>query len=399
MNSDNVLVLDGDSIKVVPVVRSLKRRGIKVLLAIAEGLPALAAHSRYCDEVVVHPPYRNESAFLDFLVGYLRRNPVRVLLPLDDQSILLLLKHRAAVEELTEVAMPPSDAVAAALDKSETLRIAKHLNNGISVPKTYRPHSPDEVRTMNVERFPVVIKPRTAWGSNGIRFVTTRQELADSYPEVHREYPNPLVQEFVEYEERDKFQLLYLFDRQGVLRAWYMHRFRLQGFGVRRASDGSKMRGGSGILWTSYRDDAMLDHGRELLERLGWRGFGFIEVVRDRQDGRWKLMEINPRLSGTISLPLTQGVDFAYGAYLVALGETPPTSLDFKPGARARHTLSSLVHFVRNPARWKHLGEYLDPRYKDSVFSVSDPRPFLALVVRYLSAVVRREDVSSTGMV
>jgi len=394
MTEPTVLIMDGHSIKAVPVVRALKRHGLRVFVASAENTDALATYSRYCDEVVFHPPLEQEDAVVAFLLRYLNQHQVDVLFPLNDSTLLFFMKHRSSLEQFTAVAMPPNGALKVALDKGKTMQAAQQLNNGIEAPRTYEINNLDELPKLAVESFPVLVKPRTSWGAQGIRYVHNAEELMNAYPEVHALFPYPLIQEFIQYREGDKYQLLYLFDSAGILHSWYMHRLVLQASSIRSAADGSRIRGGVATLWSSCRDDDILIRGKELMEALGWQGFGFVECVRDQNDGKWKLMEINPRLSGTIALPLTHGVDFAYGAYLVALGKTPLTVLEYQVGVKAKHTLSSLVHFVRNPQRMKYLHEYLDPGYRDSIFTLLDPVPSMVLAGWYLNALIHRRPVS-----
>jgi predicted ATP-grasp superfamily ATP-dependent carboligase len=72
---------------------------------------------------------------------------------------------------------------------------------------------------------------------------------------------------------------------------------------------------------------------RSLLAALGLDGMVEIEFKRDPRTGELKLLDVNPRAWGWHSIGDACGVDFAYLAYLVALGRTFTVSVG-RPGVR-----------------------------------------------------------------
>jgi len=67
--------------------------------------------------------------------------------------------------------------------------------------------------------------------------------------------------------------------------------------------------------------DEVVDAGLELLRNLGCNGLSQVEFKRDPRDGRFKLMEINPRLWQWHSLAMASGVDLPLIAYRDLTGE------------------------------------------------------------------------------
>jgi predicted ATP-grasp superfamily ATP-dependent carboligase len=382
-----VLVLGGWSVTVLPVLRTLKRRGLQLLAAVHEGAAQGIVHSRHLDGVVHLPRGFGPDSF-ESLVDQVKLRGAEVLLPLGDEAVWFLKRYRATIEAVAAVAMAPNEALEVALDKARTVAASRLVEGGIDVPWSHEIHDLGELGALEIERFPVLIKPRSSSGARGIVQARNRQELVESYPEVHRRYPNPLIQELVEYADGEKYQLFYLFDGDGELRLRYMHRILAQMDGIRAAGDGSPVRGGNALAWESCRDDDLMERGRELLAGLGWRGFAFIECVRDSL-GRFRLLEINTRLSGTIALPLREGVDFAHAACLVALGRRPETTLDYRVGVAAAHRLRGVAHDFRR-RRWRNLSRYLDPRIHDSVPVHTDPRAALDPIWQRLARPARR---------
>jgi predicted ATP-grasp superfamily ATP-dependent carboligase len=373
-------VTDGWLCGTLPVLRSLKRHGLRVLLLSSREQYQGAGWSRYCNGVFFCPDVHEDNGGLvrtiKSLVG---REKVDVILPLSDPFVELLAEHRVALESEVALAVPPKDAVRIACNKSTTMIALAGTIPGLEVPRTYHVGSLDDLARVAIETWPVVIKPRKSWGAQGIRWVGEPGQFVDTYHAVHRRYPLPIVQEFVSYEPGEKYQCLYLFDRDRRLGSWYMHRITHEMSEVRRGGRGVRMLGGSALAWESHEDREVLELGRQVFERLGWQGFGFLELVRDSRDGTVKIMEINPRLSGTISLPLAQGVDFAYDACCVALGLDVPRRTTFRHGVGGKHLLRGVIHALQTQ-RLRGLSLLLNPRHQNSSAAFVDPLPYLRLI-------------------
>src|SRR4029077_3602676 len=67
----------------------------------------------------------------------------------------------------------------------------------------------------------------------------------------------------------------------------------------------------------------------ELLTALHWHGVAMVEFKMDA-NGRYWLMEINPRLWGSLALSVDTGVNFPLGLLQVARGEQPSAQPDYK---------------------------------------------------------------------
>ena len=222
-------------------------------------------------------------------------------------------------------------------------KVLRTGENGASfrVPPTLVPETAEEAVESWTGRYPVVVKPRTGTGSEGLRLARDADELGATFALVSRRYPKLMVQEQICYRPGAKFVLLYLFDAGRRLRSWYAQRVLLErrsisiGIGAGR----ERMRGGVALLWRSVKNDDLLERGRRLLEALGWCGIAAIECARDERDGQYYLFEINARLDGTSTLALRDGPNFAYNSCLVALDRELPLELDLSWPRRPQRSL------------------------------------------------------------
>jgi D-aspartate ligase len=123
-------------------------------------------------------------------------------------------------------------------------------------------------------------------------------------------------------------------------------------------------------VWVQEAVDAAL----RLLQSFGYYGVSQVEFKRDPRDGRFKLMEINPRLWQWHGLAAACGVDLTRIAYADLTGER--VELARMNGDGKRWAITLLPGERPAPQR---------PPYVDAVFALDDPKPGLV----HLSRVVR----------
>jgi predicted ATP-grasp superfamily ATP-dependent carboligase len=125
--------------------------------------------------------------------------------------------------------------------------------------------------------------------------------------------------------------------------------------------------------------------GREVLERLSWRGVAMVEFKRCARTGKFYLLDINPRFWGSLPLSEAAGVNFPYLLYKAALGEKFPVP-DYRVGVRMRllptYLLSLASTFRASPlsvGEWlPKLGYLFDPRVCEGLFALDDLKPAFA---------------------
>ncbi len=119
--------------------------------------------------------------------------------------------------------------------------------------------------------------------------------------------------------------------------------------------------------------EEVVEQGLEVLRALEHKGLSQVEFKRDRRDGSFKLIEVNPRLWQWHGLASACGVDLPRIAYQDLTGERPaPVSMN---GRRRRWAITLLPGERPAPQR---------PPYVDAVFARDDLKPALVQVARLL---------------
>jgi predicted ATP-grasp superfamily ATP-dependent carboligase len=132
-----------------------------------------------------------------------------------------------------------------------------------------------------------------------------------------------------------------------------------------------------------------------LMEALGFTGVAMVEF-KIRTDGPPVLMEVNPRIWGTLALYVRAGADVPRAALEHALDGRLPAPPAFEEGVRMRALLADLVAIRRQhrgPRRWVELARALAETpwiVPETTFSLRDPAPFLGDLTGTIGARLRR---------
>jgi predicted ATP-grasp superfamily ATP-dependent carboligase len=117
--------------------------------------------------------------------------------------------------------------------------------------------------------------------------------------------------------------------------------------------------------------EEVVEQGLRLLSALGFHGVSQVEFKRDLRDGRYKLMEVNPRLWQWHGLAAACGVDLALIAYADLTGRRPAPARMNREGKRWAISLMG-----------KERPVFQRPPYVDALLARDDLRPALAQAAR-----------------
>jgi carbamoyl-phosphate synthase large subunit len=240
--------------------------------------------------------------FTAVLLDRCRALRVDVVLPTVDAELLPLARAR---EEYAAAGVALLLAPAAALDVIlDKLTLAEHCAGVVAVPRT-------ELFGPSVDpagwTYPVVVKPRRGSGSRGVIIVDSAAQLAalDRSPAL-------IVQEFLPGEE---YSVDVLADAAGRVIA-SVPRLR------------ARVDSGVSVGGRTVHDPEVERFGRVVAQATGVTYVANVQCRRD-VDGVPALLEVNPRMPGTLGLTIASGVDMPRLALASLLGRPVPASLDF----------------------------------------------------------------------
>lgn len=358
------------------VARSLGRAGISVY-GFDPDPSQYGMRSRYVLQERCPDPVREPDALADFLAaraGACAAPPI--LYPSSDAFVAFASEHRSALEPFVRHRMPSRDAVAAAMDKRQQYRRAQIA--GVPVMATHWPTTAAEVRALAPTLvYPVVVKPAVGhlWRATFRREKAIRVDDAAALLELFEgalAHGQPaLVQSLIAGPNTSHCKVCAYFDADGrPLACICMRKIRQYptDFGV-------------GTMMESVDDPELAGLGLRFFREMAWRGPGSIEFKRDARDGRWKLIELNPRLWQQHGLAAACGVDFPLMQYRDLTGQ-PPAACEYRLGVRwvdELHDVRSAWDHCRcgDLTRWQWVRSFRGVR-AFALLSLDDPRPFLA---------------------
>lgn len=374
-----VLLTDAQQRKTLAAARSLGGKGIKVYIGENTRL-ALSSFSKYCHRPFVYPSPRSDTErFLSCMFNFIKKYRPDVFFPMDDDIIEAVAGHLKEFKKLTRVPIPEQDKLAAVGDKASLIKIAGKA--GTPCPKTVSVNDLGELGSvLSCFDFPVVIKPRKSSGSRGIRYIFEKKDFIKNYLAVHKEYPFPVVQEFIPPGE--KYDVCLLFNQDSKLRAAFVQKELRQ----------YPLEGGPSTLQESvYRPD-LIELALDLMKDTGWYGVAEVEFMVDPRDGLPKLMEVNPRFWASLQASISAGIDFPYLLYRLAVDGDIEPHFNYRSGVRCRWLLpGDILHFLFNSKRLEMDPGFFQFRSNnlfDDIISRDDPGAVLGFCLGALRCAV-----------
>lgn len=334
--SRSIIVTDGEARSALAAVRSLGRTKNEVHV-LSSSAGALASKSRYADFVHSVPdPSRDPEGWTSAVVSLLDRLPDPLLLPVTEVAMGNV--YASELNERYRVASPPPASYAKAVDKQVFLEAS--LAAGFDAPKSIALGAGDSLSEIAAELgFPFVLKSRQSkwrvenrWQSGIVMTIRSEADFENVDLAAGGEL---LAQEWVP----GRGEGLFFLAEHGRMRVCCAHQ-RL------REKPPS---GGVSTLCASIAPDAALrERLSDLIRDLDWHGVGMLELRRGTgADGRERavVMELNPRLWGSLQLAIDAGVDFPVLLDQLHRGE-PVQSAVGQAGVKLRWLLGDFDHVL-----------------------------------------------------
>ncbi len=356
------------------IARSLGRRGVPVWVTTPPNIK-LASCSRYTLRTL-HWPEEDCEAQVAYLLELAERYHLDqwVLFPTSDESAALLSKFHAELSRRFRVSTPNWNVLRWAYDKRLTYRLA--AEERVDYPSTILPGTEADLEGVSFP-FPAVLKPATHASIN--RFTTekawpaaNREELLARYREARDLIPPDLilVQERIPGGGEAQFSYAALCcDGQPIA-----------SLTARRTRQYPIDFGYSSSFVETLDIPEIVAPSRRLLAAIRYTGLVEVEYKLDARDGRYKLLDINPRLWTWSPLGGRAGVDFPYLLWQMMVGRPVPEQTA-RTGVRWIRMCTDVPAAIHEMLRGRiSLGAYLRSLrgpVKFAVMAADDPLPGL----------------------
>lgn len=347
-----VLLLDGHTVQALSVLKALKNTGYFITV-FCESKISYGYTSRYPDKKIICPAIKkNESDFLSFLKSYLALYPHDVIIPLFDNSAVVLNEHRKEFDQSgIKIALPGYDLFRLASNKSVLMKFCR--DNGFPHPSTEDLNTDNLRKACETVGFPALIKPVSSSGANGIVYINSVNELEKVFYRIEKQFGSAILQKYVEH-EGFYFNAMLFRDYSGNFSKTVIIKIKRY----------FPTKGGTGSFSETVENEEIESMCKSILTCLDWHGFADFDLIIDKFTKNPRLIEINPRIPACIHASLAAGINFPMMIVNDALRKSLPDS-EYRTNIKIRYFAMDFLWFIFSRERFRSNPSWFKFRDKD----------------------------------
>lgn len=276
----NVLISNISSFKAIVICKYLKERyGSVNIYSFDTRHFTRYFRTKYSDRHYVI----ERSAYLESVLDILRKDNIDLFIPIHSSEMDTVLQNKRKAEKALAY-WGSYESFAILNDKNRLYELAKGLN--INVPKKYN----------NIEEAQVkcVIKPANQSSAKGVRYFFNQEKLDREKSDLDSNM-DIIIQEYIQGEGVGYS----VFANNGVI---------ITGSGHKRLAE-YPISGGSSVYRESYENEEIRSISGKILHATKWSGFAMFEFKLTPENEIY-LIEVNPRIWGSINQGLQNGVNY-----------------------------------------------------------------------------------------
>ena len=396
----NILMTYGWVRSTYAALRNLTNHDLRVFVADHHRF-GMCQFSRYKHGFFKTPnPFSEPDRYIALIGKIIHEADIQMVFPSHDETELLALRRN---DLPGDVLLPVAsyELLAKCNNKAFIQNYAQSVR--ISIPRLYEWKNVDElgsVLTAVEAKDRYVIRLRRSNSAKGVFYADTPDEVVSRVRNLINLYnlqPDryPIVQQCVQGEGWGVSCLYW----EGQLVASFTHR-RLR----------EKMESGGPSTYREHLSNPAIESmAHKLLSSLGWHGLAMVEFKYNPETGQAWLIEVNPRLWGSVHHAISAGVEFPYLLFLAST-QGPQAAIQYHAQQKIRYPwrsrwyLGDCILAVEKmiSGKWMDACKVLIPgqthAYDD--VNLSDPGAFVGELCHYLQQLIlrRRLNPAEEGM-
>jgi len=250
----------------------------------------------------------NEIAWVNNINTIVEEHAIDIIMPIDIDAIRCLSKNKRYIKASNKLGLlPPLESFDIANDKGA---LAKYLTDiGLPVPDTFLYAKNDDCEKSRSFDFPVIMKILEGfYGSGGGIKMFNDSESLRHYFLNNTMDSSYLIQNYIEGYDIDCSVLC----KNGEILAFTIQKGTMKG-----VSDFTPQVGVEFLF-----EQELYAVVKKLMKSLNWSGVAHIDMRFDKNDKKFKVIEINPRFWESLDASLIAGVNFTY-FYCLASKDIP----------------------------------------------------------------------------
>lgn len=331
MNNKAPVVVLHAGLGALAIMRTLGKLGVDVY-AVYNDATSPVLKSKYCSGSYFHSLAEHDTnsliTLLQSISEKLGRKPILIATS-DELAIMVAEQH----EQLTPhyvIAQDTTDLTRRLADKMEMFRLAEE--HSVPSPKTVLPRSFEEAKTLaDGLKFPLMLKAvfgnrMQARSGRKMARVDSKEEFLATYKVLEDpEFPNIMLQELIPGDDDQVWIFNGFFDDKSHCTVPFTGR-KIRQFPIHV---------GAASLGECTWNESVAKLTTDFMAKIGYRGILDIGYRYDARDGRYKVLDINPRVGQAFRIFVGEGdVDVVKCLYLHATGQEEPSAVKPLEGRR-----------------------------------------------------------------
>jgi len=221
--------------------------------------------------------------YFNQLIEIIKKEKIEIVIPIIDEEVLYFAQHLDVFDAIgVTVFVSNKESIQICRDKYQTFElIKKHLPQIYTITKK---------NTEEINKFPVFVKPNSGRASIGCQKITDKFELDILR---HKGFENYIWQEYL---EGDFFTVEFLYDPQTNY------------FNALVRQELVRNKNGCGVVIQIQQNTFLENIVLQIVRLINFCGIGNCEFIY--QNGKYHLIEINPRISAGIDYSIQAGMNF-----------------------------------------------------------------------------------------
>jgi predicted ATP-grasp superfamily ATP-dependent carboligase len=384
MKHDAGVILTGGDFQALAALRALDKRNIPVVILDHEH--CISRYSRCRHRFIRAPSPSCAEEYVQFLIKLADTENLRdwIIIPNSDELVYLLSSNLDIIQQYYRTPVQPWDVVKNIYVKKEAYQLAEKL--GMDIPQSWFPADEEELRQLDLP-FPAIIKPSIRdhlYQQVHVKAyrADNRDELIDIYRKVCQliDPSEVVVQDLVPGGADVLYSFCPFFKEGKVVASITAKRSRQHPMTFGHASTFAEL-----VSVPELREPAV-----KFLNAAGYYGLCEVEFMYDKRDGRFRFLEVNPRIWGWHSLAIAAGVNLPCMLYDDMQGRPlePVDPLTCLKWVRLATDIPTVLgEIFKGRMRIRDYAASMKGDKTFAVFSKTDPMPFFyeLLMLPYLA--------------
>lgn len=369
-NGKRVLVLEGYARQSLALVKAFNKLGCEVSALCGSKLD-ICYNSKYTTHKILGICDRERvEDTTNQIRKLLKTGKFDMVVPTVDFTAAILSENKEEFSQYAKVMSNDWNIYQIAGDKNKTMAVCAEID--VPHPRTVQNVESLEAVVNSGIHFPIVVKPCTGYGAIGFKKVDSAAELHKLFEGKKENYSNYVFQEYIPQTDIQYECAMFIDGNNEVKTSLVFSKNRW-----------FPVNGGSSTLNITVDRPDIVESCSKLLKSINWRGPADIDLIQDPRDGKAKIMEINPRVSGSVKIVFVSGVDQARQMLEYSFDEKVTSYKKYKIGQRLRCSQTDLLWFLKSPNRFKSNPSWFSNKNtKDQIFDISDSLPWFTFSIQ-----------------